>query len=438
MALVRAATPRARPEAVLGWLGAGACVVLVYVVVVRGGGVLIGRTASPHLGLSVLATAAVAVLVEPVRARAERLAGRLLHGRVSPYEVLSEFARQVADRPDDTPIAEQMARLLAAGTASAWAQVWLVVNDRLVLVAAHPPAAREHDEAPSLAGNEQVAGRRSVLVGHGGAVLGVLRVQERDGRPLTPIEVRLLAGLAAQAGLALHTAQLRAELTERHAELARRAEDLRSARDELVNAQYRERRRLERDLHDGAQQELVALGVNLRLAQALAVQAPERVAPLLAEQAQAAETAIQTLSSLARGVLPPVLREQGLTAALAAVAASSPVHVQLSADGVGRLARTVEAAVYFCCLEALQNAAKHSGACTVVVSLTTDRGYLRLTVRDDGTGMTRPSSAGAGLGNMRDRIEAVGGELTYDSAPGSGMSVVAVVPARRLPSQRSR
>jgi signal transduction histidine kinase len=433
----RSAAPRARPEVVVGWLGAGICVVLLYVVVVRGGGILIGRTESPHLGLSVLATAAVAVLIDPVRSRVERLASRLMHGRVSPYDVLSEFSRQVADRPDEEPIADRMARLLAAGTAAAWAQVWLVVNDRLVLVAAHPEAATKYDDLPSF-GTRRDPGRRSVVVGHGGVVLGVLRVQERDGRPLTPIEVRLLAGLAAQAGLVLRSAQLRAELTERHAELARQAGELRDARDELVNAQYRERRRLERDLHDGAQQELVALAVNLRLVQALAGRTPDGVAPLLAEQAKAAGAAIETLSTLARGALPPVLRDQGLSAALSVVAGTSPPRVDLAVDGVGRFTRTIESAVYFCCLEALQNAAKHSGASTVFVRLTVDMGHLRLTVRDDGSGMTGAPSAGAGLSNMRDRVDAVAGSLTCQSRPGAGTSVTAVVPALRVPSQRSR
>jgi signal transduction histidine kinase len=313
----------------------------------------------------------------------------------------------------------------------------LVVNDRLVLVAAHPEAATKYDDLPSF-GTRRDPGRRSVVVGHGGVVLGVLRVQERDGRPLTPIEVRLLAGLAAQAGLVLRSAQLRAELTERHAELARQAGELRDARDELVNAQYRERRRLERDLHDGAQQELVALAVNLRLVQALAGRTTDGVAPLLAEQAKAAGAAIETLSTLARGALPPILRDQGLPAALSVVAGTSPLRVDLAVDGVGRFTRTIESAVYFCCLEALQNAAKHSGASTVFVRLTVDTGHLRLTVRDDGSGMNGAPSAGAGLTNMRDRIDAVAGSLTYQSRPGAGTSVTAVVPALRVPSQRSR
>jgi signal transduction histidine kinase len=162
------------------------------------------------------------------------------------------------------------------------------------------------------------------------------------------------------------------------------------------------------------------------------------VAPLLAEQRQAATGAIETLSTLARGVLPPLLRDQGLTAALAAVVATSPVVVDLRAADLGRFTRAVESAVYFCCLEALQNAAKHAHADKVEVSLEVEAGHLRLTVCDDGAGMTRSFRPGAGLTNMTDRIEAVGGRLTVESRPGSGTSVTAVVPALRVPTQRSR
>jgi signal transduction histidine kinase len=430
------AEAHARPEAVAGWLGAAGCVLAVYVVVVLGGGLLIGRTSSPHLGLSVLATALVAVLIEPTRTSVERRTRRLVRGHASPYDVLSEFSREVAGPTDAEPMPDRIARVLADGTHAAWAQVWLLVNERLVLVAAHPPAAAAVADPPAMSGADPRPGRRGVAVGHGGVLLGVLRVQERDGRPLTGVELRLLAGLAAQAGLALHTAQLRAELTERHADLARRATELRAARDELATAQYRERRRLERDLHDGAQQELVALGVNLRLAEVLAVRAPERLPPLLGEQAAAARDAIETLSTLARGAVPPALRDGGLAAALTVSATGSPVPVELTVAAVGRFPRSIEAAVYFCCLEALQNAAKHSGGHRVAVLLHVEEDHLRLVVADDGVGLAGAAGGGTGLSNMRERIEGVGGRLTVESMPAGGTTVTASVPAVRVPAQR--
>src|SRR4051812_41618237 len=186
MAAVRAGRVRVRPEVVLGWLGAAGAVLVVYVVVVRGGGLLIGRTRSPHLGLSVLATATVAVVIEPVRTRIEGLARRLLLGvRAAPYDVLSQFSRDVARPPPDEPVPDRIARMLVEGIAVDWAQVWLLVGDRLELMAAHPPEAWSHLDAPSLAGTGAEDRLRSVAVGHGGAPLGVLRVRERADRRVT-------------------------------------------------------------------------------------------------------------------------------------------------------------------------------------------------------------------------------------------------------------
>jgi signal transduction histidine kinase len=437
MAALRAGLVRARPEALLGWLGAAGAVLVVYVVIVRGGGLLIGRTRSPHLGLSVLATATVAVVIDPVRTRLERFARRrLLGAHEAPYDVLSQFSRQVARPPTDEPMPDRIARMLVEGIAVDWAQVWLLGEDRLELVAGHPSDAWQHTEPPSLTVSTDRS--RSVAVGHGGAPLGVLRVQEHADRPMTAVELRLLAGLASQAGLALHNARLAAELRTRREELRRRAADLRRARDELVNAQYLARRRLERDLHDGAQQELVALGINLRLAQVLAQQSPERAAPVLQEQSRAAEAAIATLTTLSRGVLPPLLTDRGLVPALAAAVRASTVPTRLEAGEIGRFSPAVEGAVYFCCLEALQNAGKHSGARSVEVSLTVEVEGLRLVVSDDGGGIGAEKAAGAGLVNMRDRVEAVGGRLRVDSEPGVGTTVSAVVPGVRLPAQRAR
>jgi signal transduction histidine kinase len=426
-----------RPDAVTGWLGAAVLVGVVYVVVVRGGGVLIGRTTSPHLGLSVLATAIVALSIEPARVRIERFARRHLNlGRPSPYGVLAEFSHQLAGSANAEQMTSRIARMLAEGTGVAWAQVWLLVNDRLTLVAAHPPEARTPLDPPTLDGNEGCDGLRSVAVGHGGGRLGVLRVQEHADRPLSSVEQRLFVGLAAQAGLVLHNAQLRAELTSRHNELVVRAAELRRSRDQLVVAQDQERRKLERDIHDGAQQQLVALGINLRLAQTLAVKTPDRAAELLAEQAEAATDASETLSTLSRGVYPRLLSEHGLPDALAAVAATSPIPARLHVADVGRFTRAVEGTMYFCCLEALQNAAKHSVASSIDVHLVLALDRLNLTVTDNGSGIAPGAEAGVGITNMRDRVESLGGNVTVESRPGVGTSVAAVVPALRVPAQQ--
>jgi signal transduction histidine kinase len=424
---------RAHPEVVMGWLGTAGVVVLVYLAVIRGGELLFGEPTN-SLTLSTVATVVVAVIIDPVQNSLEAVARRLLRGGSStPYEVLTQLSSGLPSPDPRAELPQLMARLLAEGTAAEWAQVWVLVNGSPSLMATHPVDAAADTRPPAVGGStDDGNGLKSVTVGYGGTVLGVLRVQECPGRPLTPMEERLYAGLAAQAGLALHTAQLRAELRARHHELTVRAAQLRTARDQLVHVQDQERRRLERDIHDGAQQQLVALQINLRLAQALSERDPERAAALLAEQSSAAEEAISTLSTLSRGALPRVLSERGLPDALALAASGCPVPVHLTVGDVGRLSPAVEASAYFCCLEALQNAVKHAGATAIEVTLTLQDETLHLTVTDNGNGITAESVPGAGLSNMQDRLTAVAGSLHIASRPCEGTTVSAALPAFRL------
>jgi len=184
---------------------------------------------------------------------------------------------------------------------------------------------------------------------------------------------------------------------------------------------------------------VVALTVNLRLAQTIAERSPHRAAAVLAEQAAAAQMAIETLSALSRGIYPRLLSDEGLVPALRSAVAASAIPVTIDTDGVGRLPAPVEAALYFCCMEAVQNAAKHSGAGMVTVRLGEDRGSWRLMVTDDGVGFdqaqARAAGVGAGLVNMRDRLDAVGGTVTVGSLSGGGTTVIAVVPRAEVPDQ---
>ena len=420
---------RTRRELLAGTLvltGLVAFVATVYVVVVLGGGLVIGHTSSPDLALSVLATAVVALAFDGVQTRLEAAASRLVHGgNPSPYDVLRQFAGTVTGSYHAEELPTRMARVLAEGTGAAWSQVWLVVGERPTLAATWPPGAtREPTGDEPEPHDDRVPGRRSRPVRHGGERLGVLVVQERDHVPLTSVEERLFAGLADQAGLVLRGARLRAELEHRAAELSLRAEELRASRRRLVDVQDDKRRLLERDIHDGAQQHLVALAVNLRLAQTLSGASPDRAALLLAGQEQAAAEAMATLAQLSRGIYPPLLADEGLAPALRVAAAASVVPVEIDAADVGRYPANVEAAAYFCCLEALQNAAKHSGATAVRVSLRGAPDALSLEVEDDGTGFDpRTTPAGSGLTNMRDRVDAVRGTLTIERAPTGGSRV---------------
>jgi signal transduction histidine kinase len=279
------------------------------------------------------------------------------------------------------------------------------------------------------------AGPRTLPVRYGDQVLGALRLQERPGLPLTAVAERLYVDLASQAGLVLRLVGLRAELESRHHELRARTHELETSRARLIEAQDSERRRLEHDIHDGAQQHLVALAVNLQLVGVVAARAPGRAHHLLAVQAEAARVAIDTLSSLSRGIYPRLLSEHGLVAALRSAVAVSPVPVTVVAEDSGRPEPLLEVALYFCCMEAVQNAVKHSGAGRVTVTLGHDDGRWCLEVTDDGSGFDQTGAlavdAGVGLMNMRDRLDAVGGSVSITSAAGSGTTVSAVGPTSR-------
>jgi len=179
---------------------------------------------------------------------------------------------------------------------------------------------------------------------------------------------------------------------------------------------------LERNIHDGAQQHLVALAVKLRLAATLVKRDPAKTQKLLKElDAQTAE-ARQTLRDLAQGIYPPALRERGLVEAL-------QPHAQVTADGVGRYDPEVEAGVYFCCLEAVHNATKYANASQVVVRLRQQNGHLTFDVIDDGVGFD-PQAVGTGTGvqNMKDRVASLGGRLSLESRPGRGTTVSGLLP----------
>jgi len=409
-------------------------VVLVYVGFVVGGGLLLGRTASADVALPVLATAVVALAFDRVQVRLEAFASRVVHGgQSSPYDVLRSFSGTVTGRYAAEELPVRMARLLAEGTGAQWSQVWLVVGDRPVLAATWPAQAEPRvDGVGNDPRRDDLPGRKCLEVRHSNDLLGLLVVQEQPHVQLTTVEERLFEGLAAQAGLVLRGASLRQELEQRAVELSARAGELRLSRQRLVDAQDSERRLLERDIHDGAQQHLVALAVNLSLAQTLAERSPARAADLLAHQECAAVEAVETLVRLTRGIYPTTLTEHGLAAALEDAAATSTVPVHVSAVALGRFTPRVEVALYFFCLEALQNIAKHARATTIRVALhRRGDGALMAVVEDDGHGFdARAVKRGAGLTNMEHRLAALGGTLQLESTS-SGTRVCATVPADR-------
>jgi signal transduction histidine kinase len=397
----------------------------VYVGIAVGIGALVGGGGKPNLALSILATAIVAVGFQPVRERVQRVANRLVYGkRATPYEVLAQFSERVAESYAAEDVMPRMARVLAEGTGAQRADVWLrsgtAWRDAAVWpldAPAHDPVAVEDGALPVL--NEV---NRLIEVRHQGDLLGALSITKRTGEQLTPVEENLLAHLAGQAGLVLKNVGLSADLQAR-------LEDLRASRQRLVTAQDEERRRLERNLHDGAQQHLVALKVKLGLAEMLMGRDREKAMVTLGQLKADADEALDTLRDLARGIYPPLLADKGLAAALESQARKATVPVTVDADGIGRYSQEVEAAVYFSVLEALQNVQKYAGASRALVTLREDSGALCFSVDDDGLGFDIAATRkGSGLVNLADRLDALGGQLQLASTIGSGTSVAGRVP----------
>jgi signal transduction histidine kinase len=397
----------------------------VYLAIVVGVSALVGTAGNANLGLSIAATAVVAVAFQPARVRAQRLANRLVYGnRATPYEVLAEFSEQVARSYAAEEILPRMARTVAEATGARTSAVWLRSGSQLRLAASWPGQPDAQPEVLSLLNGHLPsfpAADRAVEVRHQDELLGALAIVKPPGEALAPAEEKLLNDVASQAGLVLRNARLTSELLAR-------LDELQASRQRLVTAQDEERRRLERNLHDGAQQHLVALKVNLSLA-ARQAEPDSPLAQLLGSLHGEADEAIEALRQLAHGIYPPLLADQGLAAALEAQTRKSPLAVEIREDGITRYSQDVEAAVYFCALEALQNVAKYAEATRVMVELAEDAGALRFSVTDDGRGFD-PAVAGRGAGaqNMADRIEALGGTLEIASAPGKGTTVQASVP----------
>jgi len=403
-----------------------AFITAVYVLLVAGAGALAGSGGRPSLGLSILATAVVAVAFQPVRERVQRFANRLVYGRrATPYEALSQLSERMASAYATEDLLPKMARIVAEATGAARADVWLRDDGELRAVASWPADAEPTPAVALVGGELPPAGGagRVVPVMHHGELLGALSITKKRGDAFTPAEDTLVGKLAAQAGLVLRNVGLTEQLRARLAEL-------RASRERLITAQDRERRRLERDIRDGAQRQLAGLASTLGLA-AQALEHDEAQAKTLLNQVTShTAEALKDLRELARGIYPALLADMGVAAALGAQARKAPIPVSVDAGGIGRYPQETEAAVYFCALEALQNAAKHAGASRASVRLSESNAGLRFEVADDGRGFD-PATArqGTGLQGITDRIDALGGHVYVDSGPGQGTRISGQVPA---------
>jgi signal transduction histidine kinase len=436
--------------------GLAALVVGVYLIVVIGVGRVPTSDQRTLLGFSMAAAAATAVLYQPLRARLSALAARLAGPkRDSPSEVIRTLgSRLTSSLPLDElllQLAESLRRSLALEAAEVWtgsggllersasdpdvdrASLILTSAEEAVLARASVPGSAWLSMwLPRVVAGREEAALRAAPITHAGELFGLIVVERRPDVPFSDEEEQVLAALARQVGLALNNVRLGSALEASLDELQMQADELRASRARVVAAADAERRRIERDLHDGAQQHLVALAVNLRLARELAESDPVGARAVLEELAGDVHEALEEIRDLAHGIYPPLLVDRGLSEGLRAAVARLPVRVRLETDAIGRYRPEVEATVYFCCLEALQNVSKHAGRGTATLRVWEEQGGLRFEVADDGAGFDpRVEPRGAGLTNMSDRLGALGGRLSVFSAPGDGTRVAGMIPSAR-------
>ena len=398
-------------------------ITLVYVAIVVGVGALVGSQSTPVL--SAVAAAVVALAFQPARRRAQRFADRLVYGkRATPYEVLSQFSDRLGNAYANEELLPRMARALAEGTGASRADVWVRVGDELRAEAVWPTDADRPEPLVASANAEGTLTPSSMRepVRHQGELLGALSITKKPGESITATEEKLVRDLAAQAGLVMRNVALAEQLMDT-------IEQLRASRQRLVTAQDERAKKLERNLHDGAQQQIVALTVKLRLLGQLMDRDVDKAKSMASDLQADATDALEQLRDLARGIYPPLLADQGLVAALEAQARKASVPTEVRSDGIGRYPQDIESAVYFCVLEALNNVAKYAEATRAEVSLAQDDGHLRFAVVDDGTGFdTAVTSYGTGVQGMADRLDAIGGALQVSSRKGEGTTIEGRIP----------
>ena len=390
----------------------------VYVGVVVGLSNLFDTGDGSDVWLGIAATVVVAISFQPLRRRLEKAANRLVYGRrATPYEVLSTFSQRVAGV--DPGVMTQIAEALVEGTTAESAAVWIRRGKDLQLIAYWPSDVSVPRRVSS--GDMSMFSRLADIV-HDGQELGAVTVSWGSGQTFSAADSELHDRVAAGLGLALRNLML----TE---DLRFHLDELRDSRRRIVAVQDRTRHQLERDLHDGAQQRLVSLKIKLGIAQAMAAKGGfDETRVDLGTLVEQTDVTIDAVRDFARGIYPPLLEAEGLEPALVARTRSLPIPVTVDAAEVSRYPREVEATVYFCVLEAVQNAVKHSEAGSISVTVTETGGTITFVVSDDGTGFDADGSAvGHGLQNMEDRLDAIGGTMGVESST-QGTSVTGRIP----------
>lgn len=453
--LRRLAGPVLRATVVLA--GLVTMVLAVYLIVIVGLGDDVGGTEHRVVWLSMVAGASAVALAGPVRSRLRDLTRSTTdQQRPSAVAALGNFGARMTRAVPMDELLLQLTETLQATMAPSGAEIWTGDDgtlERAVSVPERGPG-RIRLTGPELAAvtGARVSGTswaamwmpqlpeafaasgevhlRIAPITHLGGLLGlIVCARSLDEGPFRPDDDSVLADVARQVGLALHNVNLDSALQDSLEELKRKNRQLEASRERIVTAADESRRKIERDLHDGAQQQLVALAMKVQIARRT-TDDPEALSSLLEDLGEQVQHTIDELRELAHGIYPPLLRDQGLGAALRRAAARASLPAEADVETDRRYDPGVEAAVYFCCLEAMQNAGKYAGPdAHLTIEVTEDGGMLRFEVSDDGAGFdVSEVSESHGFVNMRDRVGAYGGELTVTSSPGHGTTIRGVLP----------
>ena len=373
-----------------------------------------------EVGVAVLVTILATIAFQPVRALVERLASRLVYGeRLSDYQAVSRLGSGLeAATPERA--AAMVATIVRQALDARWARVVIEgANPILAIDALTDAPSAEATLAAPLVYGEEVAGR--------------VECGPRSEGRYRPRDTDLLITLARHAALAIRNAKLAAELADRLELINVQAQELHASRARIVQAEEAGRRRLERDIHDGVQQELVALLAKIRRARNQLGRDPAAVDVLLEELQEETKLALSDLRDFAQGIHPTVLSDRGLAEAIEDRVSRLPANVSLEvAEQIrnARFAQAVEGAAYFTVCEGLANAMKHASARRLLVRLGRDGDDLVLEVTDDGAGFEMRGVKQSGLSGLADRIEALGGRFQVTSVPGRGTKLHATLPVR--------
>ena len=403
------------------YAGLALFITAAYVAIAVGIGALLGGDGS-GTALQIVATAAIAIAFEPARQRLQHVANRLVYGkRATPYEVMASFGHRMAVVPSVDDVLPDMAETAARGVGATAARVTLQLGDGTERSVSWPSDRLIDD--PSLA----------LPVGHANELIGEIAIVKPPNEPLRPAERALLEDLAGNAGLALHNIRLASDLGAKADELALQTVEIERSRGRLVTARDTQRRRLERELRDGVGTQLAAIRDEIGSDADRVENEPEVVERSLDDLGARANAALEELRDVARGIFSPLLSDQGLGAALDALVRKTRASVTFVVDPPAdrRYEPAVENAIYFCCVQALQNAERHAPNATIEMHLGSDDEAIRFTIHDDGPGFdVSTTDAGEGMQIMQDRIAALAGELVIESTPGRGTTVTGRVPVR--------